>query len=58
MKKKLLRKETINNREVLVFANVIKPRLPIAPPGFAHTTKKQRIRNKRIKVTQFNWDKI
>lgn len=56
MKKKLLRRENINNREVLVYANVIKPRLPIAPPGHTHNTKKQY--GKRIKVTQYNWDKI
>ncbi len=57
MKRKLLRKENINNREVLVYANVVKPRLPIAPPGHAHLTKKQSLKSKRVKITLNNWDK-
>lgn len=60
MKKgKLIRKENINiNREILVYVNTIKQRIPIAPPGFAFKSKKQRIKNKRVKVTRDNWDRI
>lgn len=58
MKKILLEKKTSARGETLVFKNTIKPRIPIAPVGNAHLSKKDRLKSKRIKITQFNWDKM
>lgn len=56
MKAKLIRKEKLNNKEVLVFKNTMKPRLPMAPAGFAFKNRKDK--KKINKVTIDNWDKI
>jgi hypothetical protein len=59
MKAKLLRKENINKkRETLFFATTINVRIPIAKVGHVHLSKKDRERNKRVKVTINNYDKI
>ena len=41
MRAKILRKEKMGNREVLVFKNTAKPRLPMAKGGFAFKTSKK-----------------
>jgi len=57
MKVKILRKEKNGNKEVLVFKNTAKPRLPMAKGGFAFKTSKKDKR-KRMKVTVDNWERI
>lgn len=56
-KSNLIRKENINNREILVYHNSVKARIPISPPGFAHKSKKDHNRIKG-KITVDNWDRL
>jgi len=48
----------IGNKEVLVYANTAKRRIPMAPAGVTHKSLKDRIRTKRNKITIDNWDRI
>jgi predicted ribosome quality control (RQC) complex YloA/Tae2 family protein len=38
--------------------NTFKPRLPMAPKGFSMKSKKDIRKDKRIKITVDNWDRI
>lgn len=56
-KAKLLRKQKTSKLESLVFANTLKRRIPIAPPGFSFKSSKA-MKNKNIRITKDNWEKL
>ena len=58
MKAKLLNKNISKGKESYTFENTVKARIPIAKAGFTMSSKRDRIRNKRTKITVTNWEKI
>jgi len=57
MRKKLLRKEKVYNREILVYKDISKRRIPIAKPGFAMKSDKS-LKHRNVRITVDNWDKM